>query len=154
MDTTGASIWIVLLIVAAAGAIGGAVNAYLTDNGFVFPKHETLDGTVIIRPGFVGSMSIGAVAAVASWGLYGPFASATIIGGPPIPADAGPSLAMSGFVGALLVGAGGGRWLTDHVDKQMLKATAVRAATTKDAGASAQIAIARPAQALKVARSL
>jgi hypothetical protein len=36
----------------------------------------------------------------------------------------------------------------------MLKATAVRAATTKDAGASAHIAIARPAQALNVARSL
>jgi hypothetical protein len=152
MDTTGASIWFVLLIVAAAGAVGGAVNAYLTDNGFVFPKHEMLDTTVIIRPGFMGSMSVGAVAAVASWGLYGPFASATIIGGM-IGGGAAPSLTLSGMIGALLVGAGGGRWLTDHVDKQMLKATAVKAATANP-GASAQIAIARPAQALHVARSL
>jgi hypothetical protein len=153
MDTTGASLWVVLLVVAAAGAVGGGVNAYLTDNGFAFPKRETVDATVIIRPGFLGSMSVGAVAAVTSWGLYGPFASASIIGGTTAAGGAGPSLALSGLVGAVLVGIGGGRWLTDNVDKQMLKATAVKA-TMKNASVSAQIAIARPAHALQVARSL
>ena len=152
MATTGASIWLALVIVAVAGAIGGAVNAYLTDNGFVFKKNETVDGTVIVRPGFLGSMSVGAIAAVASWGLYGPFASANIIGSAAAGAAA-PSLTLSGMIGGLLVGAGGGRWITDHVDKQMLKAAAVKASTTNPA-ASAQIAIARPAQALHVARSL
>ena len=130
MALTGASIWLALVIVGVAGGIGGAVNAYLTDNGFVFPKNET----------------------VASWGLYGPFASANVIGSAAAGAAA-PSLTLSGMIGGLLVGAGGGRWITDHVDKQMLKAAAVKASTTNPA-ASAQIAIARPAQALHVARSL
>jgi hypothetical protein len=42
-----------------AGAVGGVVNALMSDNGFVLPK--TAHG--IIRPGYLGNVLIGAVAA-------------------------------------------------------------------------------------------
>ena len=66
------AIWNLLLIICAAGAVGGIVNALMTDNGFVMPLRETTDGATIIRPGFFGNVVIGAVAAGISWGLYGP----------------------------------------------------------------------------------
>jgi hypothetical protein len=149
-----ASLWTVMLFVSIAGGIGGAVNAYLSDNGFAFPKHEKLDGSVIIRPGFLGTMAVGAVAAVVSWGLYGPFASAAVVGPGPATGGDPPSLAVSALVGAVLVGIGGGRWLTDYSDKQLLKAAAVKAtAAAKDTGTGAQMAIASPAGALEVVRN-
>ncbi len=148
-----ASLWTVMLLVAVAGGVGGAVNAYLADNGFAFPKHEKLDGTVIIRPGFLGTIAVGAVAAVVSWGLYGPFASANLVGPDTLLANGAPSVAVSALMGAVLVGMGGGRWLTDYSDKQLLKAAAVKAtAIAKTADEGAKVAIASPAGALEVVR--
>ncbi|MCL4812401.1 MAG: hypothetical protein KJ061_07955 [Vicinamibacteraceae bacterium] len=152
------SLWWMLLAVAVAGAVGGAVNALLTENGFIFPKTDVVDTTPIWRPGFLGTMAVGAAAATVSWGLYGPFASYAILG-PAAPAVAGTppavGLTLSALVGALLVGMGGGRWLTDQADKGLLKAAAVKAAAgSSDASASAKIAAARPAAALEIARRL
>lgn len=135
-----------------AGACGGLLNAYFSDNGFVLPRVETAGSMTVTRPGFLGSMLVGSVAAGVSWGLYGPFAGVTIIG-PGAGADV--SLSLSALVGAVLVGIGGSRWLTDQVDKTLLKATAVQAAqggANKDA--SAAIAAASPAKALEIARGL
>jgi hypothetical protein len=90
-----------------------------------------------------------------SWGLYGPFASASVVGPGTFGGETTPSLALSALVGAVLVGVGGGRWLTDYSDKQLLKAAAVKATAsshTPDAGA--KMAIARPAEALEVVRGL
>ncbi len=149
------TLWIVMLIVAVAGGVGGAVNAYLSDNGFAFPRQEKMDGTVIIRPGFLGTIAVGAVAAVVSWGLYGPFASASVVGQSALTGQTTPSLALSALVGAVLVGVGGGRWLTDYSDKQLLKAAAVKAtAVARTSEAGAKVAIARPAEALEVVRGL
>ena len=36
--------WLILLTVAFAGAIGGIINALITDNGFVLPRHEIVNG--------------------------------------------------------------------------------------------------------------
>lgn len=153
------SLWWLLLAIALAGAVGGAVNALLTDNGFIFPKTEVVDTAPIWRPGFLGTMAVGAAAATVSWGLYGPFASYAILGSASAPgvAVAGSvvGLTLSALVGALLVGMGGGRWLTDQADKGMLKAAAVKAASgNPNTSASARIAAARPAAALEIARKL
>lgn len=147
------SIWVPMLAVLVAGGIGGLINAYFSDNGFAWPRVERVDATTITRPGFLGSMATGGVSAVVSWGLYGPFASAPLFGSGA--AVALPPFTLSALVGALLVGIGGGRWLTDQVDKFMLRTTAVKAAEgNADARASRQIATASPAGALEIARQL
>jgi len=57
--------------------------------------------------------------------------------------------------GPLLVGIGGSRYLTSQVDKNLLKATAAKAAASNaDPNASAVIATATPAGALQVAENL
>ena len=147
------SIWIPTLTVLAAGAVGGLLNAYFSDNGFAWPRVERVDRVTITRPGFLGSMLVGGVAAVVSWGLYGPFAAAPLFGsGVAAPL---PPFTLSSLVGALLVGVGGGRFLTDQVDKFLLRTTAVKAAEGHaDAVASRQIATASPADALEIARGL
>jgi hypothetical protein len=148
------SLWLMLGIVMLAGAAGGLLNAYFTDNGFVWPRVESVGAFTITRPGFLGSMLVGGIAAVVSWGLYGPFASMPVLGG----TDAvrpGAALTISALVGAVLVGVGGGRWLTDQADKSLLKATAAQAAQGRASPeAAAAIATARPAAALDIARKL
>ncbi len=154
------SIWIMFFIVLIAGAVGGAVNALMTDNGFLVPKMEKVDEkTSIFRPGYLGNILIGAVAAVVSWGLYGPLSPYYIIGTEQaLAANALPEtvgLTLAALVGAIMIGIGGARWLTSEVDKNLLRATAAQAASSKpSAAASQQIAIATPAQALNVARMM
>ena len=67
-----------------------------------------------------------------------------------------PSLSLSSFVGAILVGVAGAKWLTNEVDKNLLRAAAAKAASAPvpDANKAEQIALATPAQALNIARSL
>ena len=154
------SMWIMLFFVLIAGAVGGAVNALMTDNGFLRPKMEKVDEkTSIFRPGYLGNILIGAVAAVVSWGLYGPLSPHYIIGTEQaLAANALPEvvgLTLASLVGAIMVGIGGARWLTSEVDKNLLRATAAQAAASKpSAAASQQIAMATPAQALEVARMM
>jgi hypothetical protein len=154
------SMWIMFFIVVIAGAVGGAVNALMTDNGFFTPKMEKVDEkTSIFRPGYLGNILIGAVAAVVSWGLYGPLSPYYIIGTEQaLAANALPEtvgLTLASLVGAIMIGIGGARWLTAEVDKNLLRATAAQAASSKpSAAASQQIAIATPAQALNVARMM
>jgi hypothetical protein len=154
------SMWIMLFFVLVAGAVGGAVNALMTDNGFLRPKMEKVDDkTSIFRPGYLGNILIGAVAAVVSWGLYGPLSPYYIIGTEQaLAANALPEavgLTLASLVGAILIGIGGARWLTNEVDKNLLRATATRAAAARPSNAaSQQIAMATPAQALDVARMM
>ena len=148
------SVWLMLGVILLAGAAGGLLNAYFSDNGFVWPKVETVGSFTITRPGFLGSMLVGAIAAAVSWGLYGPFASMPIFG-TTAAGQSGGVLTVSALVGAVLVGIGGGRWLTDQADKSLLKATAAHAAQGKASPeAAAAIATSRPARALEIARKL
>jgi hypothetical protein len=149
------TIWLMLLAVVAAGAVGGAINALTSDNGFLLPKSEEANGTTIVRPGYLGNIGIGAVAAVVSWGLYGPLSSYVVVGfgaQPAVGSQPG-GLSLAALVGAILVGVGGARWLSNEVDKTLLRAAASEAANTpasKDA--AKRIALATPAQALRVAK--
>jgi hypothetical protein len=143
--------FLILVVVWVAGGIGGAINALMSDNGFVLPKAaDTTDGR-ILRPGFLGNVLIGGVAAVISWGLYGPFAAYPLIGGSVPSGSASVMLSLSAFVGAVLVGVGGARWLTNEVDKTLLRAAASQAAAgAADSDKAAKILTASPAQALSL----
>ena len=154
------SIWLMLIYVLTAGAVGGVVNALMTDNGFLLPKSEQASGkTTVVRPGYLGNVLIGAIAAVVSWGLYGPLSAYFIAGTTEaLKANASPErvgLSLASLVGAVLVGVGGPRWLSSEVDKNLLRAAAAQAASKQSSpDASQQIAMASPAQALSVARNM
>ncbi|MFL5698145.1 MAG: hypothetical protein ACJ797_13725 [Ktedonobacteraceae bacterium] len=145
------SIWLLLLIVCAAGAVGGMINGLLSDNGFILPRTEQLDQLRIVHPGFLGNILIGIVAAGLSWGLYGPLSMTPIFS--PLPVT--ESLTLSALVGAVIVGIGGARWITNEIDKKVLRVAASRAAAAPAAPeASKQIMSASPAEALTIAQKL
>ena len=145
-------LWKYMTLIFAFGALGGVVNALLTDNGFILPKREQRDKTKIIRPGFLVNIFIGGVAALVSWGLYGPFAAVFIIGGTNDPNLYSTGLSLSSVVGGLLVGVGGARWLSNEVDKKLLRAAASTAASGQPNDQKAiRISAAPPAEALRIA---
>ncbi|HLZ80138.1 MAG TPA: hypothetical protein VKP04_00780 [Ktedonobacteraceae bacterium] len=146
-----ASIWLLLLVVCAAGAIGGLVNALLSDNGFFLPATKQAGDLTILQPGFLGNMLIGLVAAGISWGLYGPLGTAPVFGAMP----ASESFTLSALIGAVLVGMGGARWITNIVDKKLLTVAASKAAAAPAAPERAlQMLAASPAQVLSIAEKL
>jgi hypothetical protein len=153
------NIWILLLYIAIAGALGGVVNALITDKGFYLPSKEQVDSITIYKPGWIGNVIIGALAAAISWGLYGPLAAYFIAGTKEaMTTNATPDkigLTLSSLVGAALLGVGGARWLTSEVDKNLLKAAASKAASAPpSSAASQQMALATPTQALDIAKGM
>ena len=145
-------LWKYMAIIFVFGAIGGVVNALLSDNGFILPRKEEQNNTRIIRPGFLVNIFIGGIAALVSWGLYGPFAEVFIIGGTIDPNVGRTGLSLSSVIGALLVGIGGARWLTNEVDKKLLRAAASKAASGQPSDQKAiRISAASPAEALNIA---
>jgi hypothetical protein len=151
--------WLLLLYIALAGGVGGVVNALINDKGFRMPGKVTVDGNIIFQPGWIGNVVLGAIAAVISWGLYGPLATHVIAGtvaaskNPAISDDA--VLVLSSLVGAALVGVAGARWFTNEVDKNLLRAAASKAAGGAGSpDAARRIALARPLQALEIAQAM
>jgi hypothetical protein len=141
-------------IILLSGAFGGIINAIVSDNGFIRPREETVDNVTIIRPGFAGNILLGAVAAFISWGLYGAFSGA-IIYGSETGLVANISLSISTVAGAILIGIGGARWLTNEVDKTLLRTAAVTAAASRSSYEESQrIAISTPAQAFNIAKKM
>ncbi|HEY5286455.1 MAG TPA: hypothetical protein VIJ50_05065 [Solirubrobacteraceae bacterium] len=149
------SIWSLLAVIVVAGAIGGAINALMTDNGFTFPKTDTAGNARVWRPGWLANVVVGAAAALVSWGLYGPYANDVLVGTQSTTSAQSFVLTLSSVVGAFLVGIGGSRYLTNQVDKNLLKVAASKAAgADADSGAASAIAIAQPADALQIADDL
>ena len=151
--------WILLIIICIAGAIGGFANALITDNGFALPRTERIDnGVSILRPGYLGNVIVGAISAGISWGLYGPMANIIVLGSEAAIRKNPEELfgiSLSSLVGAVLIGVGGARWLTNEVDKTLLKAAASKAAESQATSTSSkQIASASPIQALNIAKSM
>lgn len=149
------SLWLILKIllvtgsVGIAGALGGVVNALISNNGFILPYVEQVNGIRITRPGFVGNVFISAVAAVISWGLYGPFAQANLLEGQAL------SLTPSTFAGAILVGTAGAKWLTNEVDKRLLKVAAIEAAKAHSSPEAAEVMLwASPVETLNITKKL
>lgn len=103
-----------ILLVTTAGAVGGVVNALISGNGFGLPRWQN----GVWCPGALANVFIGAIAALSSWALYGSGASINLA---ELSARNRISLELSAVVGALLVGMSGSRWLTNEVDKKLLK---------------------------------
>jgi hypothetical protein len=123
------TVWLIGVIVAAAGGIGGMIAAVLSeDKGFVRPTKVTAATGTVYRPGWTGLILTGASAALVSWGLYG----------------------------AVLVGTGGSKWISSQVDKTLLQQAAGAAALADPATpAEAQtIATGTPLQALDTAKRI
>jgi len=117
------NLWSLLLAVFGAGAVGGVANALLTDNGFVLPRREMVNGMAVFRPGFLLNVFVGGLAGAVSWGLYGPFATRFVLGGSGDGLDqVAPGLTLAALVGAVLVGVAGARWLTSESEKKALRA--------------------------------
>jgi len=139
-------------IVLFAGIVGGLVNAQLSGNGFIWPRYQDRDGMKILRPGVLGNCLMSAVAAFVSWGLYGPAAAVHLVGATN-PAPLPLTLTAGTVAGALLVGVAGARWLTNEVDKDLLRAAATYVARkSEDVELSQKLALARPADALRLCK--
>jgi len=96
--------------------VGGAVNALISANGFVFPTVRRS----IWCPGFLANLLVGAFAAFASWAFYGSGAGVELAA--KTAQERGViSLKFSALAGAFLVGVAGAKWITNEVDKKLLK---------------------------------
>jgi hypothetical protein len=108
--------WICATLISLFGGLGGVVNALLSDNGFALPRKEF----GVWCPGAVSNILIGGFAAFSSWAFYGSGASVEL-------ADKSLrsviSLRFSALAGAFLVGVAGAKWITNEVDKRLLKET-------------------------------
>lgn len=141
--------WRLLLIIFGVGAVGGFINALISDNGFVLPKSTA----GILRPGFIGNMLIGGVAAAISWSLYGPLASLPLISvGAADPAPVKGELTLAAMGGAILVGVAGARWLSNEVDKALLRTAGAEAANRNSPELSVAFATRSPAGAVQAAQ--
>jgi hypothetical protein len=135
------------------GGVGGLLNAFFTDNGFIFPRTERIGDMTAVRPGVFGNIIVGAVAAVVFWGLYGPFANMDILD--PTARDDTYGASPSQLVTSILIGIGGARVLSAEVDKKLLKITATKAANSdRDPDKSNEISAASPAQSLEIAKKM
>lgn len=151
-------IWQLMLAIAAAGATGGLLNALISDSGFSLPHtEEATNKAKVFVPGFIGNILTGAVAGFLSWGLYGPSATMAVVGQPSVN-EMPPQvfhLKLSEVAGAVVIGLGGARWLSNEVDKKILTvATAEAARARSSPEASQQLGTASPFQALDIAKSL
>jgi hypothetical protein len=108
--------WICALLITTAGAVGGIINALLSDNKFIIPKLKK----GILCPGFISNVLIGGASAFSSWSLYGSGASVELAK-QTATARQEISLTFAALAGAFLVGVAGAKWLTNEADKQLLK---------------------------------
>ena len=120
--------WKILLVVSGAGAAGGLLNALMSNSGIVLPHLMAVAGSNVLVPGFFGNVLVGGVAAVISFGLYGPFSNMAVLRTGQSNPDATPrsaQLTLAALAGAALVGYSGSRWITAEADKQFNHGTAV-----------------------------
>jgi hypothetical protein len=149
-------IWVAIAVILGAGAVGGVINALLSDNGFILPKPKTTaDGEIIWLPGIVGNLILGSVGAAVSWGLYGPVSTYVILNSSGQTATQGVILTLSALVGGVLVGAAGARWWSSEVDKKLLHSAAGKAVAANAApDVVAKIMAASPQTAFDIAAKL
>ena len=117
--------WVCALFITFAGAIGGVVNAFLSDNGFALPRK--ISG--VWCPGAISNILVGAMAAFSSWAFYGSGAAIELAGDQSTRSII--SLRFSALAGAFLVGVAGAKWITDEVGKRFYKESVKVAASSK-----------------------
>ena len=107
--------WLCACLICVFGGLGGVVNALVSDNGFALPRRES----GVWCPGAISNIVIGALAAFSSWAFYGSGAAIDLAGDKSLRAVI--SLRFSVLAGAFLVGVAGAKWITNEVDKRLLK---------------------------------
>ena len=116
--------WTCAVLIAVAGGLGGVINALISDNGFILPRSRR----GIWCLGFISNVLVGAFAAFSSWSFYGSGAGIDLA---QITERTQISLRFSALAGAFLVGVAGAKWITNEVDKKLLKES-VKVAGTKN----------------------
>jgi hypothetical protein len=127
----------ILSLIFGAGTIGGVIDALFNGTGFAMPRFVVVAGSEVFIPGFLGNAFIGGIAALISFGLYGPFSSAPLIrtkdpNQSNSDAPLASQLTLATLAGALLVGYSGGRWINAEASKQLNHGTAVAVAQTAE----------------------
>ena len=107
-------IWTIAIVIIVCGGIGGFVNA-LNASDLHLPHRQPGN---VYSPGWIGNVVVGAVAALVLWGLYGPMAKVVLIGEPSSAVHV--SLTFADIAGAIVTGIGGGRILSNEVEKKAL----------------------------------
>lgn len=103
-----------LLWMAALGACGGFVNC-LVSGQLEWPCFDK--NANCWRPGWIGNVIVGAVAALVVWGVYGPASNYLLSN----PNNAAIPVTLNQFLSSLVVGLSGGRILTLHAEKLVLQ---------------------------------
>ena len=110
------SIWHIILAIAGLGAIGGFLNSALAGE-FLLPQVDKI--TRVWRPGWVGNVIIGGVAAVVVWGVYGPLSSYDLV----TSQHQDMHLTVSQLLSSIVVGLGGSKILTQMAQVQADRVT-------------------------------
>jgi hypothetical protein len=132
-----------LSALAICGGLGGFVNAFIGDSGLHLPKMEQ----GIWRPGYIGVVFVGIVAAIGAWLATQGATLAESLGN-----SSATTLRLSELSTALVVGFGGARWFKSEGETTIFRKTAAIAATkSADKEAAATIASASPIEALAAA---
>ena len=135
-----------LVIIAVCGAVGGFVNVFIGDSGLHLPTIEQ----GIFRPGYMGVVIVGLVAAVGAW-LATQTSSLTgnMTPSPPV------ALRLSELSTAIIVGFGGARWFKSEAETTIFRKTAaVAAGKSADSDAAATIASGTALEALSAANRM
>ena len=134
----------VIGLVILMGGLGSLVSLFIGDNGWHLPMIDQ----GVFRPGYLGNMLVGGLAALASWGML---QAAVLIGAKH---DA-LVFKTSDMSNAIIVGFGRASWFKSQIEKVILQKTAaVAAGKPSDPGAAGQIASATPMEALRVANNM
>jgi hypothetical protein len=135
-----------LLAVTICGAVGGFANVFIGDSGLHLP---TMDQGVF-RPGYIGVVFVGMVAAVGAWLAT---QSSTLSGG--LVVSPVPTLRLSELSTAIIVGFGGARWFKSETETTIFRKTAaVAASKSANSEAAATIAAGTPIEALAAANRM
>jgi hypothetical protein len=137
-----------LVWIAGAGAVGGALNAFATDNRSLWPSYVThTAGSRLFRPGLAVNAAIGmALSALVFWAVGIACVRATSMGG----------AAVVAVIMGLLLGSLAARSITSEADKRLLHAAVCKAAAAPaaDAATIRVIELALPHAVLKTATAL
>lgn len=101
------TLWNLVWLIIGCGALGGIANCAITGE-FVLPSIDKQKG--IWRPGWIGNIVVGAIAALVIGGMYGPLSEIIItsdVSGSEI-----PKMQLAQLLGGVVVGLGGGNILT------------------------------------------
>jgi hypothetical protein len=134
----------VIGLIVLMGSLGSLVSAFIGDNGWHLPMNDH----GIFRPGYLGNMLVGALAALASWGMQ---KAAILIGTP----SGAMTFSTADMANAIVIGFGGASWFKSQIEKVILqKAAVVAASKPGDPAAAGQIATASPMEAFKAASNM